>query len=168
MVSLRSIYEQLSKLWARRSTRPSQQSGSTTFVHSGNCCAAASKHVLHLGAPPVSQINQPFLLVVWDYSIRCHGCQESISVFFPKANITAPNTAKLCPEQNAPAAGAAGALSMNMRLFPAFKPSGGEQFSAGQPLVASMALTSASVQPVPVRSAFITGSAGTARYMLLP
>lgn len=127
-----------------------------------------SKHVLHLGAPPVYQINQPFLLVVWDYSIRCHGCQESISVFFPKANITAPNTAKLCPEQNAPAAGAAGALSMNMRLFPAFKPSGGEQFSAGQPLVASMALTSASVQPVPVRSAFITGSAGTARYMLLP
>ena len=56
-----------------------------------------SKHVLHLGAPPVFRINQPFLLVVWDYSIRCHGCQEIIPVFFPKANITAPNTRRALP-----------------------------------------------------------------------
>lgn len=159
MVKSRFSCKQLSNLWARRSTRPYRQSGSTTFVHSGNCCAAASRIHASSQCASRSQINQPFLLVYWDYSIRNCGCQESFLSFFPKAAICFPNVP--CLHQKVPAApiGTAGTLFQNIRgLSPA----------PFQPLAASMALTSANVQPGPVRSAVITGFTGTARYMLLP
>ena len=44
--------------------------------------------------------------------------------FFQRQTLPLLIPAGLYPEQNAPAAGAAGAFSINMRLFPAFKSGG--------------------------------------------
>ena len=66
--------------------------------HSSTAEIAAQQlleYMLHLGAPPVLLINQPFLLVYWDYSIRNPGCQGTCPLIFPKAAICFPNSCAL-------------------------------------------------------------------------
>ena len=60
MAKLRFTYEQLSNQWARRNARPYQQSGSTAFDHSGNCCAAGGSESSAWIWPP---LFKPIILV---------------------------------------------------------------------------------------------------------
>ena len=59
MVRPRSMNGRLSHLWARRSTRPYRQSGSTTFAHSGNLRGAGFSRSASFWCPPFNDFPNP-------------------------------------------------------------------------------------------------------------